>query len=216
MVTAPMIGDEPKIRMCSAMVSGLGSHVQLLSTKLALKAIEEQQAVTQELPALALANTMPSDESSVNDLPQAEQPSTKPQPALSIIATTAEPEVAYITSAAFMGQLKVWLTELSNDSTTAAQGKAMLQALASHTLKVFDPVEGIVVKAWDIDALEIQDKHCEKMTPIGWSQFLNQHVKRHEGASYAKNADGSFIDITSGESAMFGPVGSNYFYFTWR
>lgn len=198
------------------MVSRLVSHVQLLSTELALKAIEKQQAATEEYPEPALVTTSQNPHISLPVTTTDDPALPKARAILSLVpqADTCEADTdsAVIT---FMETLKAWLAELSMDPTSSTQGKAMSQALTSGVLKVFDPIEGAVISAWDVAAIQPLQNQSEKMDAIGWSEFLKQHVKRADGLSYAKDADGSYVDVMTGESAFFGAVGSKFHYFTW-
>lgn len=190
------------------MVSGLGSHVQLFSTELALKAISKQEAVSASLPQHStidpslLARCIPT--------PEVETVRKAGRISLSEQAETLDlsPKV---TSASFMRELKLWLADLSCDRMNFSRGCAMLQAFASSTLKVFDPVEGVVVKAGDRDT----EVSSEQISAVGWSQFLKSRVKREADNAYSKDEDGNYVDLISGEQAYFGAVGSKFYYFTW-
>ena len=189
------------------MVSGIVSFVQLTATQLALKAIEEQQAASCE--NVSSVDKMEADNAAATDF-------TNNTP-LALVQNEDIPETdisSDIATSDFMNSLKAQLIELSRNPGSAAQGQAMLQALDSGTLKVFDPIEGIAVKAWDASA-DGQQAHSTTINAIGWSQFLKQHVKRDESTAYAKDESGNYIDAISGESAYFETVGSKYYYFTW-
>ncbi|KXG86827.1 hypothetical protein [Agrobacterium bohemicum] len=198
------------------MVSRLVSHVQLISTELALKAIEKQQQVAQEYPepAALITSQDPHVSLPVTTTDAPALPETRGT--LSLVPQVgnceAEADSAVVT---FMETLKAWLAELAVDPASALQGKAMSQALTSGVLKVFDPIDGVVIPAWDVAAIRPRQNQSERIDAIGWSEFLKQRVKRADGFSYAKDPDGSYLDAMTGESAFFGAVGSKFHYFTW-
>ena len=189
------------------MVSALGTHLKLSSTQLALKVIAQHEAQidigqehpfsTAEGPGKILLDATVAIKARV-------QINAKPR--------TSDDDIA---SDAFMAGLKTWIVETSCDAASAAQGKAMSAALTSRTLKVCDPVEGIIVTAWDIEGGKPEHVKRDQITPAGWSQFLKQHVKREDGIGYVKDSDGGYVDVMSGESAYFGAVGSKFYYLTW-
>lgn len=197
------------------MVSGLGSHVQLSATELALKAISKQEAASTEIAPFAkidpsLSARFAQSEASLDTASTAHGALT---PRLDL---TVNPDTwQNVTSATFMRELKLWLAELAYDRMNFNRGCEMLQAFAANTLKVFDPVDGIVVKAGDRDSAESAQLKSEDIGAAGWSQFLKRHVKRGADNAYAKDEDGNYIDILSGERAYFGAVGSKFYYFTW-
>ncbi len=212
---AQMTCDMRMIRKSSTMLSRLVSHVQFLSTELALKAIENQNPVTPQ--------HLEPDASDVLQNPHTPLPvTTTDEPALSgaranlslVVPSSGEAE-ADDTIVAFMETLKIWLADLSVDPTSFVQGNAMWRALGLGVLKVFDPIEGSVIVAWDPASARAPQIQSEKIDAVGWSEFLKQHVKRADGLSYAKDADGSYVDMMTGESAYFGAVGSKFRYFTW-
>ncbi|WP_416408576.1 hypothetical protein [Agrobacterium rosae] len=196
------------------MVSRLVSHVQLLSTELALKAIEKHQAATRERPD---CEPLDLSQSPHPTLPKPDAPSlADKRPTLSLVQPTPAAEAnGDGATVALMETLKKWLAELSADPTSSAQGKAMSQALTLGTLKVFDPIGGVVISAWDVSTALPAKILSSKIEAVGWSQFLKQHVKRKDGLSYAKDADGSYVDLITGESAFFGAVANKFHYFTW-
>lgn len=192
------------------MVSGLGSHVQLFATELALKAIGRHEAVSTELTASTTID--PSLTSRFGQSEPAHARTAAAHEGLTPrlqLTENADPSQK-VTSTTFMRELKLWLADLTEDRMNFNRGCEMLQAFASSTLKVFDPVEGIVVIAGDVAQLQ-----SEAVSAAGWSQFLKRHVKREADNAYSKDEDGNYVDLLSGERAYFGAVGSKFYYFTW-
>jgi hypothetical protein len=191
------------------MASGLVSYVQLLSTELALKAIEQQQ----ERSVALLPNDIdqPYDSTAASAVDEAAPVSSAPL--ISLVPETPEADDD-ITGAPFMRSLKAWIGELSADQASVNQGNALAQALTSGTLRIFDPVEGVAITAWDVSGERPHTIQHDEINAVGWSQFLKQRVKRGE-AGYAKDADGNYMDEISGQSAYFGAVGSKFYYLTW-
>ncbi|NTF31543.1 hypothetical protein [Rhizobium skierniewicense] len=169
------------------MVSGLANVVKLASTELALKAIHSHAALAADAA-----------EHVVTGLP--------------LPITTEKTDVEGITGLVFLKNLKTTLIEMSKDPTSAFQGQAMLKAADASALRIFDPIEGVVITAWS--ASDTQNA-SDRIDAIGWSPFLKQHIKRAQGTAYVKDDNGSYIDLISGESAYFGTVGNKYYYFTW-
>lgn len=189
------------------MVSALGTHLKLFSTELALKVIAQHEAkIDVDLGHFSLATESP--ERIALDTAETDQSR------IELKAHSDNPNED-IASAIFMTNLKKWITDATIDAASAPQGKAMSLALTSGTLKVCDPVEGVVVLAWDIASEQPKHVKLDKITPAGWSHFLKQHVKREDGVGYIKEPDGGYVDMMSGENAYFGAVGSKLYYLTW-
>lgn len=189
------------------MVSALGTNLKLFSTELALKVIAQHEAKI-DVSSVHLSSATDGLEKTLPDAPST--PAARVE-----LKATPDSLIDDIASDAFMANLKTWISDTSRDATSAAQGKAMSVALTSGTLKVYDPVEGVVVKAWDIGGNPPKDMERDQITPVGWSQFLKQHVKREDGAGYVKGPDGGYLDLISGNNAYFGAVGSKFYYLTW-
>lgn len=188
------------------MVSALGTHLKLSSTQLALEVIAQHEAQIE----IGLEHP-----SSTTDPEKLLLDATAPAKARVEIRASSTRSDDDIASDVFMASLKTWIVDTSRDAASAAQGKAMAATLTAGTLKVCDPVEGIVVTAWDVEGEKPEHVKRDQITPAGWSLFLKQHVKREDGVGYVKDSDGGYVDVMSGESAYFGAVGSKFYYLTW-
>ncbi|MDH7805970.1 hypothetical protein SAMN05216358_3427 [Rhizobium sp. AN5] len=205
----------------SAMVSSVDLSTRINATKLALKAIKEQEdnSASTSSPRTAILDSYGIDTSpsSTNTrltqlLAQYAQVSGT---AAETDDTSTQAPSGDITRASFMTSLKATLEELSKDPSKATQAKAMLEALAAGTLTVSDPTEGAKIKAWDVEADKTTtSKPATEITTTGWSDFLKDHLKR-DGSAYAKTTGGAYVDSISGDNAFFGNVGSRYYYLTW-
>jgi len=205
----------------SAMVSSVDLSTRINSTKLALKAIKEQEdnSASTSSPRTAILDSYGIDTSpsSTNTrltqlLAQYAQVSG---PDAETDDTSTQAPSGDITQASFMTSLKTTLEELSKDPSKSTQAKAMLEALAAGTLTVSDPTEGAKIKAWDVEADKTTtSKPATEITTTGWSDFLKDHLKR-DGSAYAKTTGGAYVDSISGDNAFFGNVGSRYYYLTW-
>lgn len=205
----------------SAMVSSVDLSTRINATKLALKAIKEQEdnSASTSSPRTAILDSYGIDTSpsSTNTrltqlLAQYAQVSGT---AAETDDTSTQAPSGDITQASFMTSLKATLEELSKDPSKATQAKAMLEALAAGTLTVSDPTEGAKIKAWDVEADKTTtSKPATEITTTGWSDFLKDHLKR-DGSAYAKTTGGAYVDSISGDNAFFGNVGSRYYYLTW-
>ncbi|OBZ92821.1 hypothetical protein ADU59_24100 [Pararhizobium polonicum] len=123
-----------------------------------------------------------------------------------------------IQTASFMTGLKQKLEDMAGLAATSKQATSMLAALEAGTLTVTDPAKGITIKAWDVDSAaekETTSKTGDTGETTGWSQFLKSHLTRGDSGAYAKTADGSYIDASTGDSAYFGTIGSGYVYLSW-
>ncbi|MFK3778477.1 hypothetical protein [Agrobacterium sp. NPDC089420] len=204
------------------MVSSIDLSTRLTATKLALKAIREQEdnsaATSSSSSRSSLLSTYGVDTSSSSTntrltqlLAQYAQTSSEK----SASETTKQTSSGDITQAGFMKDLKAMLDDLAKDPDKASQAKAMLDALAAGTLTVSDPTEGAQVVAWDVASdSKTTSKPAAGIATTGWSDFLKDHLKR-DGAAYAKTTSGAYVDSMSGDNAFFGSVGSRYYYLTW-
>lgn len=206
------------------MVSSIDLSTRLTATKLALKAIREQEdsatTTSSSSPRTALLASYGVDTSSSSST------NTRLTQLLAQYAQTSGDDTQTdetdtkvssgdITQADFMKDLKQTLEELSKDADKATQAKAMLEALTNGTLTVSNPAEGAQIKAWDVKAdTKTTSKPATEIATTGWSDFLKDHLKR-EGSAYAKTASGAYVDSISGDNAFFGSVGSHYYYLTW-
>lgn len=206
------------------MVSIIDSSTRLISTQLALKAIKEQevQASTESSKRTSIlsnygVDTTPASSSNatlanlLNNLPDNSTSPATPE-------TTPAPISTDVTSASFMASLKAQLEEQAENAATSTQAEAMLAALEDGRLTVTDPLEGISITAWDVEAeseKNITNKPGSETRTSGWSEFLKEHLKRDESLNYAKSSQGSYIDNITGDNAYFGTVGNSYYYLTW-
>ncbi|HCV71335.1 hypothetical protein [Agrobacterium tumefaciens] len=205
----------------SAMVSSVDLSTRINSTKLALKAIKEQEdnSASTSSPRTAILDsygidTSPSSTNTRLTQLLAQYAQVSGNDAETDDTSTQAPS-GDITQASFMTSLKATLEELSKDPSKSTQAKAMLEALAAGTLTVSDPTEGAKIKAWDVEADKTTtSKPATEITTTGWSDFLKDHLKR-DGSAYAKTTGGAYVDSTSGDNAFFGNVGSRYYYLTW-
>ncbi|NTD87036.1 hypothetical protein [Agrobacterium tumefaciens] len=205
----------------SAMVSSVDLSTRINSTKLALKAIKEQEdnSASTSSPRTAILDsygidTSPSSTNTRLTQLLAQYAQVSGTDAETDGTSTQAPS-GDITQASFMTSLKATLEELSKDPSKATQAKAMLEALAAGTLTVSDPTEGAKIKAWDVEADKTTtSKPATEITTTGWSDFLKDHLKR-DGSAYAKTTGGAYVDSISGDNAFFGNVGSRYYYLTW-
>ncbi|CUW96941.1 hypothetical protein AGR1B_Cc90108 [Agrobacterium fabacearum S56] len=142
----------------SAMVSSVDLSTRINSTKLALKAIKEQEdnSASTSSPRTAILDsygidTSPSSTNTRLTQLLAQYAQVSGTDAETDDTSTQAPS-GDITQASFMTSLKATLEELSKDPSKATQAKAMLEALAAGTLTVSDPTEGAKIKAWDVEA----------------------------------------------------------------
>ncbi|MCR6725306.1 hypothetical protein [Agrobacterium fabrum] len=203
------------------MVSSIDLSTRLTATRLALKAIKEQEdsSVAQSSSTrTALLGSYGLDSSSSTNTRLAQLLAQYGQASgddTQTEVTDTQTSSGDITKADFMKGLKGMLEELSKDPDKASQANAMLEALKAGTLTVSDPAEGVQIKAWDVASdTETTSKPSSEITTAGWSDFLKEHLKR-DGSTYAKGASGAYVDTISGDNAFFGSVGSRYYYLTW-
>ncbi len=205
----------------SAMVSSVDLSTRINATKLALKAIKEQEdnSASTSSPRTAILDsygidTSPSSTNTRLTQLLAQYAQVSGTDAETDDTSTQAPS-GDITQASVMTSLKATLEELSKDPSKSTQAKAMLEALAAGTLTVSDPTEGAKIKAWDVEADKTTtSKPATEITTTGWSDFLKDHLKR-DGSAYAKTTGGAYVDSISGDNAFFGNVGSRYYYLTW-
>ncbi|MDO3441583.1 hypothetical protein [Agrobacterium sp. V1] len=203
------------------MVSSVDLSTRLTATRLALKAIKEQDdnstATSSSSSRAALPGAYGVDTSSSTNTRLTQLLAQYAQTAGVETQTETTPQASSgdITQAGFMKDLKAMLEDLSKDPDKASQAKAMLEALAAGTLTVSDPSEGAQIKAWDVKAdSKTTSKPATEIATTGWSDFLKDHLKR-DGSAYSKSASGAYVDRISGDNAFFGSVGSRYYYLTW-
>lgn len=204
------------------MVSSVDLSTRLTATRLALKAIKEQDdnstaaSSSSSRAALLGAYGIDTSSSSTNTrLTQLLAQYAQTTGEETQTETTPQASSGDITQAAFMKDLKAMLEGLSKDPDKASQAKAMLEALAAGTLTVSDPSEGAQIKAWDVKAdSKTTSKPATEIATTGWSDFLKDHLKR-DGSAYVKSASGAYVDSISGNNAFFGSVGSRYYYLSW-
>ena len=225
MIAADPVGTNdayrPMMETVCAMVSSIDLSTRLTATRLALKAIKEQEdnsATQSSSTRAALLGSYGLDSSSSTNtrLTQllAQYGQTSDEDTQTDGADT-QPSSGDITKADFMKGLKEMLDALSKGPDKASQANAMLEALKAGTLTVSDPSEGAQIKAWDVASdTKTTYKPSTQITMTGWSDFLKEHLKR-DGSTYAKGTSGAYVDIISGDNAFFGSVGSRYYYLTW-
>lgn len=192
----------------SAMVSSVDLSTRINSTKLALKAIKEQEdnSASTSSPRTAILDsygidTSPSSTNTRLTQLLAQYAQVSGTDAETDDTSTQAPS-GDITQASFMTSLKATLEELSKDPSKSTQAKAMLEALAAGTLTVSDPTEGAKIKAWDVEADKTTtSKPATEITTTGWSDFLKDHLKR-DGSAYAKTTGGAYVDSISGDNAF--------------
>lgn len=211
----------PIMETVSTMVSSIDLSTRLTATRLALKAIKEQDDSSADQSSstrTALLGSYGIDSSSSTNTRLAQLLAQYGQDSdddTQTEGTDTQPSSGDITKADFMKGLKGMLEELSKDPDKASQADAMLEALKAGTLTVSDPAEGARIKAWDVASdTETASKPSTEITTTGWSDFLKEHLKR-DGSTYAKGASGAYVDTISGDNAFFGSVGSRYYYLTW-
>lgn len=122
---------------------------------------------------------------------------------------------ADIGSQSFMTGLMAKLEEMTKTPSTKAQGEAMLAALDAGTLTVTDAEKGRMITAWDTTVKDAKPNTAATMQTSEWSSYLRDHLSREAGGKYVLNADGSYIDKASGNSAYFGMIGDSYYYLSW-
>lgn len=206
------------------MVSSIDLSTRLTATRLALKAIKEQEdnsAATSSSTRTSLLDSYGLDTSSSSS-----STNTRLTQLLAQYAQTESEDTQTddtdtqlssgdITKADFMKELKETLEELTADPDKASQAKAMLEALTAGTLTISDPAEGAQIKAWDVASdTQTTSKPATDIAMKGWSDFLKDHLKR-DGSAYARSETGAYVDTISGDNAFFGSVGSRYYYLTW-
>ena len=207
------------------MVSSIDLSTRLTATRMALKAIKEQEdnpAVTSSsstrtslLGSYGLDTTNSSSSTNTRLTQLLAQYAQTSNEDTQTDDTDTRLSSGDITKADFMKALKEMLEELTADPDKASQAKAMLEALTAGTLTVSDPAEGAQVKAWDVAAdTKTTSGPAMNIAVTGWSDFLKDHLKR-DGSTYARSETGAYVDTNSGDNAFFGSVGSRYYYLTW-
>ena len=120
----------------------------------------------------------------------------------------------FIGSKTFMNALKDKLDGAAGNPMSYVNFQAMMQAMKDGTLKVTNPATGETVTAYDPAGGKSAGK-IETGDSKAWNTFLQDHLKRESDGSFAKSADGSYIDAKTGGNAYFEKVGGEYYYFTW-
>lgn len=211
------------------MVSSLSS-IRVMSAQLLVRSLKETSEPSEDgnartallqrygVDSSSSASLSSSSMATLVDVLAAQQTATTTE---SSTSTTTETS-ADITSTSFMAALKQQLQDLvdapGGDKQAEAMLAAMLAALKDGTLTVSDPVNGVTIKAWDVDDAAEKgtvSKAGEKIDATGWSEFLKSRLTRTENVTYARTADGSYVDKTTEESAYFGTIGSTYSYLSW-
>jgi hypothetical protein len=122
-----------------------------------------------------------------------------------------------VNNAAFMADFK---EELEKEA--AAEGKSgkaheMLAALKEGSLTITDPVNGMTIKAWDVDAVGMKDVKSMQgsaIRPSNWSDFLSKNLKRDFGLSFTKR-DGNYVDKATDQSVAFAVTNGTKTYVSW-
>lgn len=128
---------------------------------------------------------------------------------------TSQAVAGTIGSKSFMTTLKDRLSNTGSDPMSYVNNQAMLGALRDGTLKVTNPATGETATAYDPADGKKHSTATEASDPKAWNKFLQDHLKRNDDGSFAKSADGSYIDAKTGENAYFDKIGGSYYYFTW-
>lgn len=114
----------------------------------------------------------------------------------------------------FMTMLKDKLSDGGDNPLDYVNYQSMLAALQDGTLSVTNPATGETATAFEPKD-DKQNATIADGEKTAWNTFLDSHLKRNGDGSFAKSADGSYIDTRTGENAYFGKVGGTYYYFTW-
>jgi len=127
---------------------------------------------------------------------------------------TQQPLTTSIGSKDFMTKLKSRLTDGGSDPVSYVNNQEMLKALKDGTLSVTNPATGETVTAYDPSGAKGTAKP-DKGDAKAWNKFLDEHLKKDANGSFAKSADGSYIDAKTGQNAYFDKIDGSYYYFTW-
>jgi hypothetical protein len=206
------------------MVSSIQS-ARMVSSQILLKVLKEndQQSMSQASSARASLLQRYGSQSSSTSMTQqrlsALLDSLASKPVSSLPEGNPEPEMSKdITTVSYMEGLKKKLEEMAEEPGSAARGKEMLAALKAGTLTVSDPINGISIKAWDVDNKEIKTDPTKlgvKIETEGWTSYLKSNLARGADAAFVRTPEGYHVDKGTGNSAYFGTVGTEYAYFTW-
>jgi len=128
---------------------------------------------------------------------------------------SASKPIDNISSGDFMKALNAKLKASSFDPVSGPQSKAMLSALKSGNLSVYDPIKGVSVDAWNPDDKTSKASKPEAMEKSTWNEFLKEHLKRGGKGALVRTSDGSYIDKATGQNAFFGTINGKYYYATW-
>lgn len=121
----------------------------------------------------------------------------------------------YITSSAFMRNLKVKLSTAGDDPAQYLRARAMMDALERGRLKISDPTQGKSVSAWDPSQKNAKPSVATDIAKTNWVDFLNTQLKRNENGTLSRDGNGSYVDKATGGNAYFGRVAGKYYYVTW-
>lgn len=121
----------------------------------------------------------------------------------------------YISSAVFMRNLKAKLSTAGDDPAQYLRARSMMDAMARGSLKVSDPTQGTTISAWDPTQKTPKATTASAIAKTDWVNFLNAQLQRHDNGSLAKDANGSYVEKTTGANAYFGRVAGKYYYVTW-
>ncbi|MFK0161309.1 hypothetical protein [Rhizobium sp. NPDC090279] len=130
-------------------------------------------------------------------------------------APSAAKPIDNISSSDFMKALNAKLKASSYDPVSGQQSKAMLNALKSGNLSVYDPTKGVAIDAWNPDDKTSKASKPETIERGTWNEFLKEHLKRDGKGALVRTSDGSYLDKATGQNAFFGTINGKYYYATW-
>ncbi|MDO1582045.1 hypothetical protein [Rhizobium oryzicola] len=136
--------------------------------------------------------------------------------AVSAAENQSQPANTAIDSVAFMQGLKAKISDMSKDPNTKDQADQMMKALQNGTLTITDAETGQQVKAWDPGSKTATPQRATSTPKTDWGSFLRDHLTRESGGRYVRDASGSNIERSTGNSAYFGTLNDNYYYMTWK
>lgn len=200
------------------MVSSIDLSTRLTATKLALKAIKEQEDATQsasnqrtQLLSSYGIDTSASTTTTLNNL----LTRLSEQSGETTEADDSTPVSTDITSADFHDQPEEETSGAGGRNSDRRTGEGNAGGAGKGTLTVSDPLNGVQMTAWDpSDENDVTTQARTQIDSMGWSEFLKQRLER-EGGSYVRSSTGAYTDATSGSNAFFGSVGDHYYYLTW-
>ncbi len=100
-----------------------------------------------------------------------------------------------------MSSLKDQLSTAGTEPISFINHQEMSKAFKDGTLT--NPATGETVTAYDPSDGKTHDTSADTTDPKAWNKFLQDHLKRDANGSFAKSADGSFVDAKTGENASF-------------